>query len=62
MLIQLKRRRLNGSSSGGGSRPLDAMFGKEAMADDFGLLFEAVAGERLSRLQHIGIAAERMAH
>ena len=32
------------------------------MADDFGLLLEAVAVERLALLERVGIAAERVAH
>ena len=35
---------------------------KETVADDFGLLLNAVAGERFARLQHIAVAAKGVPH
>ena len=43
-------------------RPETAVVGEEAVRDDLRLLLEAVAVERLSRLQLIGVAAEGVAH
>src|SRR5690242_17112118 len=43
-------------------RGRDAVVGEEAVCNDLGLLFQAVAVEGLARLQIVGIAAERMAH
>jgi hypothetical protein len=38
------------------------MLAQEDVADDLGLLFEAVSVERLFRFDLIGIAAERVPH
>src|SRR5205814_9865930 len=39
-----------------------AMFGQETMADNFRLLLQSVARERLAGFQHVAVAAEWMAH
>src|SRR5688572_21512333 len=61
-----RRRRLNGSErqQRGGRRRREpkSTLREERVADDLGLLLEAVAPERLALLDRIAVAAERMAH